>query len=177
MTTWRYIHDYDVVVSEMIEAVGGPDYAPAFMGIGGAAVGSVGGAEWLPPFLNRSKHGPSVPPIDYVSIHHYAGCSKRTDPSTYSSGFFGDFSAWMKDFKDKAITARDASSFPHTKIDLNEIGIIMPHDNDPGKGITANLPDIYWNAAGATYAYVFATLAPLGVEAGVSNIICVGGVE
>lgn len=163
-TVDQYIHDYDVVVSEMIEAVGGPDYAPAFMGIGGAAVGSVGGAEWLPPFLNRSKHGPSVPPIDYVSIHHYAGCSKRTDPSTYSSGFFGDFSAWMKDFKDKAITARDASSFPHTKIDLNEIGIIMPHDNDPGKGITANLPDIYWNAAGATYAYVFATLAPLGVE-------------
>lgn len=163
-TVDQYIHDYDVVVSEMIEAVGGPDYAPAFMGIGGAAVGSVGGAEWLPPFLNRSKHGPSVPPIDYVSIHHYAGCSKRTDPSTYSSGFFGDFSAWMQDFKDKAITARDASSFPHTKIDLNEIGIIMPHDNDPGKGITANLPDIYWNAAGATYAYVFATLAPLGVE-------------
>jgi len=73
MTTWRYIHDFDVVVSEMIEAVGGPDYAPAFMGIGGAAYSSVGGAEWLPPFLNCSKHGPSVPPIDYVSIHHYAG--------------------------------------------------------------------------------------------------------
>ena len=36
---------------------------------------------------------------------------------------------------------------------------------------------IVWNAAGATYAKVFATLVPLGVEAGVSNIICVGGVE
>ena len=99
-----------------------------------------------------------------------------TDPSTYAAGFFGGFSAWMKDFSDKTITARDASSFPHTKIDLNEIGVIMPHDNVPGMGITANLPDIYWNAAGATYAYVFATLAPLGVEVGVS-IICVGGVE
>eukprot|EP00435_Cladocopium_sp_Y103_P031445 s2746_g8.t1 len=130
---------------------------------------------WL--FGDAENKTQNFPPIDYVSIHHYAGCSKRTDPSTYTAGFFGGFSAWMKDFKDKAITARDASSFPHTKIDLNEIGVIMPHDNVPGMGITANLPDIYWNAAGATYAYVFATLAPLGVEAGVSNIICVGGVE
>ena len=105
-----------------------------------------------------------------------AAANGRTRPPTQPV-FFGGFSAWMKDFKDTAITARDASSFPNTKIDLNEIGVIMPHDNVPGMGITANLPDIYWNAAGATYAYVFATLAPLGVEAGGSNIICVGGVE
>ena len=166
MTALRYIHDYDVVIPEMIRAVGGPDYAPAFMGIGGAAYSSLGGAAWIPPFLNRSNHGSSVPPIDYVSIHHYASCKNRTDPSTYTAGFFGGFSEWMKSFKDTAIAARDASSFPDTKLDLNEIGVIMPHDNDPSLGIDANLPDIYWNAAGATYAFVFATLAPLGVEAG-----------
>ena len=40
--------------------------------------------------------------------------------------------------------------FPHTKIDLNEISVMMPGDNVPG--ITVNLPGIVWNAAGATYA-------------------------
>ena len=152
----------------MIKAVGGTDAAPAFMGIGGSAYRPTS-PNWIPPFLNRSKHSSSVPPIDYVSIHHYATCSNRTDPSTYSSGFFGNFKSFMEAFKLRGIAARDASSFPDTKLDLNEIGTMMPGDHDAGLPIDADLPDIYWNAAGATFAYVFATLAPLGVEAGVSQ--------
>ena len=159
-TASEYIHDYDVIVPEMIKAVGGLDHAPAFMGIGGVS----NPTDWVPPFLNRSNHSSPVPPIDYISVHHYAGCANRTDPSTYSSGFFGDFAEWMKTFKETVLVMRDSSSFPAVKIDLDELGVIMPGDNDPSRGLDADLPDIYWNAAGAAYAYVFATLAPLGVE-------------
>ncbi|CAE7909014.1 ARFGEF2, partial [Symbiodinium sp. KB8] len=157
-TAAEYIHDYDVIVPEMIRAVGGWDHAPAFMGLGGVST------DWVPPFLNRSNHSSPVPPIDYISVHHYASCVNRTDPSTYSSGFFGDFAAWMKTFKETALVMRNSSSFPDVKLDLDELGVIMPGDNDPSGGLDADLPDIYWNAAGAAYAYVFATLAPLGVE-------------
>ena len=159
-TPEQYVHDYDVIVPEMIKAVGGVDQAPAFMGLGGPADWK----HWVPYFLERSKHDSPAPPIDYISLHSYASCSNRTDPSTYSSGFFGHFRDWIKDMKDSALPMRETSSFPSVKIDLNELGVIMPDDNNPKRGLDADLPDIYWNAAGAAFAYVFASLAPLGVE-------------
>lgn len=155
----QYTHDFDVIVPAMIEAVGGYDKAPAFMGIGGAS------PTWIPYFLNASSH--TVPrsqaPIDYISIHFYAGCSNRTDPSTYSSGFFGRASSFVDSMR-LYVAERDASSFPDVKIDCDELGVIMPDDNAPGHGITGDLPDIYWNAAGAMYAFLFLNLAPMGVE-------------
>ncbi|CAJ1396285.1 unnamed protein product [Effrenium voratum] len=155
-TVDQYIHDYDVVVPAMIAAVGGPENAPAFMGIGGAT------DAWVTPFLNGSKHS-SHAPIDYVSLHYYAGCSNRTDPGTYSAGFFGGARQFVEKLK-ADIAARDASGYPQAKIDLDELGVIMPDDNNASFGLDGNLPDIYWNAAGAFYAHLFATLAPMGVE-------------
>ena len=124
---------------------------------------------WIPAFLNRSNHTSPAPPIDYFSLHGYATCANRTDPSTYSAGFFGYFRNYIQSIKDQVLVMRGASSFPSVKIDLDELGVIMPDDNNPGFGINASLPDIYWNAAGAAYAHVFATLTPLGVEEGISQ--------
>mmetsp|Transcript_1113 Transcript_1113/g.2557 ORF Transcript_1113/g.2557 Transcript_1113/m.2557 type:complete len:566 (+) Transcript_1113:69-1766(+) len=153
----QYIHDYSVIVPQMIEAVGGYDNAPAFMGIGGAS------NAWTAPFLDGWGNYSSVPPIDYISMHHYSGCTNRTDPSTYSSGFFNGAKAFIDDLKIR-MAERDASPFPHVKIALNEMGVIMPDDNNPNFGLDGNLPDIYWNAAGAMYAHMFGVLAPMGVE-------------
>ena len=105
----------------MIKAVGGPDHAPAFMGLGGVS------PDWVPPFLNRSNHSLPAPPIDYISVHHYASCSNRTDPSTYSAGFFGNFAAWMKSFKETVMATRDASSFPKVGVYENR----GPHYRSP----------------------------------------------
>lgn len=156
-TVDQYIHDYDVVVKKMIEAVGGIDNAPAFMGIGGAS------ADWLAPFLNRSRHLSDPAPIDYVSLHFYAGCDNRTDPSTYQKGFFGGAANFVEQMRGY-IKVRDNSSFPNVKIDLDELGVILPNDKDVNLPLDANIPDIYWNAAGAMYAFLFSKLAPLGVE-------------
>lgn len=157
-TVDQYIHDYDVVVKEMIWAVGGFDNAPAFMGIGGAS------SSWVTPFLDHTKHPfTKEAPIDYISLHFYAGCSNRTNTSTYTEGFFGNARKFVEDMKIN-IANRDGSSFPQAKFALNEIGVVMPGDNHESLGIDADLPDIYWNAAGAMYAYLFTALAPLGVE-------------
>eukprot|EP00039_Didymoeca_costata_P029663 m.25773 g.25773 ORF g.25773 m.25773 type:complete len:676 (+) comp7738_c0_seq2:7-2034(+) len=159
-TAEYYTHDYDVVVSAMIEAVGKQN-APKFMGIGGAS------PSWIPFFLNKSNHvnAPNnvVPPIDYVSVHFYASCSSRTDPTTYSSGFFGRADSFISEMGN-LIKERDASDFPTTKFDLDELGVIMPDDNNPNYPLNASLPDVYWNAAGAMYAYLFGNLAQMGVE-------------
>jgi len=50
---------------------------------------------------------------------------------------------------------------PNVKIDIDEIGVILPDDNvdDP-----IPIPDPYWNAAGAMYAYLVGNLAPLGIN-------------
>lgn len=48
-TVDEYIHDYDILVSAMIDAVGA-ESAPHFMGIGGAS------PSWVGPFLNTTNH-------------------------------------------------------------------------------------------------------------------------
>eukprot|EP01012_Entosiphon_sulcatum_P062894 TRINITY_DN8958_c0_g1_i1.p1 TRINITY_DN8958_c0_g1~~TRINITY_DN8958_c0_g1_i1.p1 ORF type:complete len:631 (+),score=103.19 TRINITY_DN8958_c0_g1_i1:28-1920(+) len=153
-----YTHDYDVVVSKIREEVD-PNHEMKFVGIGGADPG------WIPYFLNRSNHKVADIPLDYVSIHYYAtGCRNRTDPSTYSDAFFGGSTeGFINMIRDTVIPARDALS-PTTQLDLDELGVIMPDDNNANLPIDADLPDLYWNAAGAMYAYLFARFAPLGVE-------------
>ena len=53
---------------------------------------------------------------------------------------------------------RDSLS-PTTKLDVDEMGVILPDDNDPS---AAMFPLVYWNAAGAMYAYLFGKLAVEG---------------
>lgn len=77
-----YTHDYDVVVSS-IQRMADPEHRLKFVGIGGASPG------WIPYFLNRSNHAIKDIPLDFVSVHFYASCASRTDPSTYAAGFFG----------------------------------------------------------------------------------------
>ena len=153
----QYIQDYDVVVAKMIEAVG-KDRAPKFMGIGGA------NPAWIGPFLNDSLHkNTTYPPIDYISEHFYATCTNRTDPSTYASDFFGHAKDFVERVKEMMRTIA-SSDYPYAKLVLNELGVIMPADNDPNRSIDADLPDIYWNAAGAMFAYLFTEFVPLGVD-------------
>jgi hypothetical protein len=67
----QYTQDYYIVLSHMIEAVGGMEIAPTFMKIGGSS------ASWIVPFLKASKHHytKKILPIDYSSLHFYARCT------------------------------------------------------------------------------------------------------
>ncbi|HEY7305747.1 MAG TPA: glycosyl hydrolase family 39, partial [Bryobacteraceae bacterium] len=63
---------------------------------------------------------------------------------------------------------------PATRTTVNEIGSISADDGDQTKPghVTKPIPNSYWNLSGATFAYVFAHLAELGIDvAGESQLI------
>jgi hypothetical protein len=59
------------------------------------------------------------------------------------------------------IAIRDRLS-PSTKLDTDELGVILPTDNTPADKVPP--PARYWNAAGAMYGFLFVELSRLGVD-------------
>jgi hypothetical protein len=56
---------------------------------------------------------------------------------------------------------------PKTKIDTDELGVILPTDGleiAASKALPDHIPHRYWNAAGALYGYLFIELSKLGVD-------------
>ena len=50
---------------------------------------------------------------------------------------------------------------PSTKLSCDEMGVILPDDNDQD---AAPIPSIYWNAAGAMYAYLVGHMTVMGYD-------------
>jgi hypothetical protein len=109
-------------------------------------------------FLNASNHVPGAPISEAIDYHFYAVPASRTDASTYASMFErGDeFIEYVKQIE--LIRKRLA---PQTKSYLKELGVIAPGDNqlDP-----APLPDVFWSAKAAYWAYLFSQLAMLKID-------------
>lgn len=113
--------------------------------------------DWYEYFLKSSNHAPGIP-LDYISFHFYASPNNRTVVKEYEE-FFTQADGFFETVKN--ITAiRDRLS-PHTKIDIDELGVILPDDNEL---IPVPIPEPYWNAAGAMFAYIYGTLALEGID-------------
>lgn len=105
-------------------------------------------------------------PLDWISFHFYASCSNRTDVSQYNT-FFTQADKFFTEVS-RIISIRDSLS-PRTKIDIDEIGVILPDDNVQNP---IPIPAPYWHAAGAMFAYIVGNLAQVGVDAlGESQVI------
>ena len=115
-------------------------------------------------FLNPKNHKPGVP-LDYISFHFYA-----------TPGLDESLDGWQHSFFDQAegflaatrfiLAIRDRLS-PQTKIDTDELGVILPGDGleiAASKALPDHIPHRYWNAASALYAYLFIELSKLGVN-------------
>jgi len=113
--------------------------------------------QWYRTFLNHSNHAPGIP-LDVVSFHFYASCDNRTNPNSYLQ-FFPQADDFI-DEVDTIIAIRNELS-PETRLDSDEMGVILPDDNNPN---APQFPRIYWNAAAALYAYLFGNLALKGVD-------------
>jgi hypothetical protein len=64
------------------------------------------------------------------------------------------------------LAIRDRLS-PETKIDTDELGVILPSDGveiRANKALPDHIPHRYWNAAASLYAYLFVELSKLGVD-------------
>eukprot|EP01119_Soliformovum_irregulare_P017039 TRINITY_DN5017_c0_g1_i4.p1 TRINITY_DN5017_c0_g1~~TRINITY_DN5017_c0_g1_i4.p1 ORF type:complete len:571 (-),score=139.84 TRINITY_DN5017_c0_g1_i4:68-1780(-) len=113
---------------------------------------------WYTYFLNASNHAPGVP-LDWISFHYYTFAKNRTDSQSFED-FFAPAEDFVKETRE-IIKIRDSLS-PQTKIDIDELGVVLP--GDPFDVDVKPIPDSYWNAAGAMFAYVWAGLALDGVE-------------
>ena len=93
-----------------------------------------------------------------ISYHFYASPNSRTDPKSYEV-FFGQLDTFTVEVQ-QIETIRKSLS-PETRTTIDELGIILPDDNNPG---AAQFPLVYWNAAAALYAYAWVRLSRQGID-------------
>ena len=148
-----YTKRYDAIV-EGIRKVN-PD--TQFMGLALAAPGA--NPKYFEYFLNPRNHKPGIP-LDYISFHFYASPAKDEGLDGWQHTFFNQANGFLATTR-FILAIRDRLS-PNTKIDTNELGVILPTDNTPADKVRP--PDRYWNAAGALYAFLFVELSKLGVD-------------
>ncbi len=156
-----YTRVYDAVVAGIKRWAPTGSKGMKFMGL---ALENSGGVDYMTYFLNASNHIAGTP-IDFVSFHHYAGASERdggVNASDYTS-FFSAADSWLNQLA--AIQSIRDTLNPTVLLDADEVGVILPDDNDAK--YTADVPGfpaIYWNAAGAMFAYLYGTTAVMGLD-------------
>ena len=158
-TPEQYTARYDAV-ARAIHAVS-PD--TKFMGLALAAPSDA--PQFFEYFLNHQHHQPGIP-LDYISYHFYASPAPGETINDWQYTFFNQADRFLTTVR-FVNQIRDRLS-PETKTDTDELGVILPNDNNQvadASGYVASIPKEYWNAAGALYAYLYVNLAKLGVDA------------
>ncbi len=119
-------------------------------------------------FLDPKNHAPGIP-IDAIGYHSYIVPTAEQTAEHWQYTFFQhadqllDTVRFVEQIKNRLR--------PEARIDLNEVGCILPGDMmDVGRGaqglppLMKDVPPLYWNACGAYYAYVFAGFAQQGID-------------
>jgi hypothetical protein len=157
-TPEQYTVRYDAVV-RAIHAVS-PE--TKFMGLALAAPSD--DPKWFEYFLNHAHHQPGIP-LDYISYHFYASPAPGETINDWQYTFFNQADRFLTTAR-FINQIRDRLS-PETKTDTDELGVILPNDNNQvadASGYVASIPKAYWNAAGALYAYLYINLAKLKID-------------
>ena len=110
-------------------------------------------------FLNPKNHKTGIP-LEYISFHFYASPAMDESLDGWQHTFFNQANGFLATTR-YILAIRDRLS-PQTKIDTDELGVILPTDNTPADKVPP--PAAYWNAAGALYGYLFVELSKLGVD-------------
>jgi len=110
-------------------------------------------------FLNRTNHSPQDVPLDWIAYHYYSHPPDRTNVTEYEQ-FFDSVDIFLMHLSE--IEKIRQSLSPETRVALDEVGVILPGDNND----TASswYPPIFVNAASAVYAYMFAKVTPLDID-------------
>jgi Glycosyl hydrolases family 39 len=158
MTPKQYTERYDAIVSAIHQV--SPE--TKFVGLVLARTG--GNPEYYEYFLNGKNHRPGIP-LDFISFHFYATPALDEGPEGWQHTFFNQADGFLATTR-FILAIRDRLS-PQTKIDTDELGVILPTDGleiHANKGLRDQIPHRYWNAAGSLYAYLFVELSKLGVD-------------
>jgi hypothetical protein len=157
-TPEQYTARYDAIVSAIHEV--SPD--TKFMGL--ALADPSADPHYFEYFLNPANHKPGIP-LDYVSYHFYASPSPQQDINNWQYTFFDQADRFLATVR--YIDAIRQRLSPQTKTDTDELGVILASDEAEiaeSKAHPDTIPALYWNAAGALYAYLYGELAKQGVE-------------
>jgi len=157
-TPEQYTERYDAIVSGIHRV--SPE--TKFMGLALAQPST--GPKYFEYFLNHKNHRPGIP-LDYISFHFYATPALDEGPDGWQHTFFNQADGFLAVTR-YILAIRDRLS-PETKIDTDELGVILPTDGleiRANKALPDHIPHRYWNAAASLYAYLFVELSKLGVE-------------
>jgi len=108
-------------------------------------------------FLDRKNHRPGVA-LDMISYHFYATPSSGETPDTWQYSFFDQADGFFHTVRYVEEIRKRLS--PDTRTTLDEIGAILPGDPEGKEPIA----EVYWNATGALYAYVYVTAMQMGID-------------
>jgi hypothetical protein len=163
MTPEQYTERYDAVAAA-IRAV-----APRMKFVGLALAEPRQNPRIFEYFLNPKNHQPGIP-LDMISYHFYAVPAADEPPEAQQYTFFAQADGFLAAVRYIEEIRQRLS--PATRTTVNEIGTILPGDPGGPDRTPAAIPNSYWNLAGATYAYVFANLAAMGIDvAGESQLV------
>jgi Glycosyl hydrolases family 39 len=154
--------DYTKRYDAIVEGIRKVSPKTQFMGLALAAPGA--NPKYFEYFLNPRNHKPGIP-LDYISFHFYASPALDEGLDDWQHTFFNQADGFLAMTR-YILAIRDRLS-PRTKIDTDELGIILPTDGleiRASKALPDHIPHRYWNAAGALFGYLFVELSKLGVD-------------
>ena len=157
-TPEQYTQRYDAIV----EGIRKVSPQTKFMGLALAKAG--GDPEYYEYFLNPRNHKPGTP-IDYISFHFYASPAPDEGLDDWQHSFFDQAGGFLATTR-FILAIRDRLA-PAVKIDTDELGVILPSDEQEiraSKALPDKIPHRYWNAAASLYAYLFIELSKMGVD-------------
>ncbi len=153
-----YTKRYDAIVTGIHKV--SPE--TKFLGLALAFAG--GNPRYYEYFLNPKNHKPGIP-LDFISFHFYASPALDETLDQWQHTFFNQADGFLASTR-FILAIRDRLS-PTTKIDTDELGVILPTDGieiNASKAMPDHIPHRYWNAAGSLYGYLFVELSKLGVD-------------
>lgn len=163
LTPLSYVAQYDAITQAIREAAD-PEHKIKFVGL---ALLSVDSTEWLETFLNVSNHRSNNVPLDVFSFHFYSNPSSRTDPKSWEAMIIPAVDNVAPKIQ-ALLQIRDRVN-PRVRSSLDELGTILPDDNDNSAPVPSAL---YYQASGAQFAYAFVRFSQMGVDViGMSQLV------
>jgi hypothetical protein len=152
-TPEQYTQRYDAIV----EGIHRVSPETRFMGM--ALGGPSDHPEFFEYFLNPANHKPGIP-LDFISYHFYATPTPSETIADWQYTFFDQADGFLNTVRYIENMRKRLS--PQTKTDTDELGVILPTDNNPADKVPP--PKAYWNLAGSLYAYLFIQLSQLQID-------------
>ncbi len=152
MTPEQYTARYDAIVSA-IDAV-----SPETKFVGLALEDPGKQPKFFEYFLDHKNHRPGTP-LDMISYHFYAAPATGETVDDWQYSFFDQEAGFLNTVRYVESIRKRLS--PQTRTDLDELGTVLPGDNNPGHEAP---PAAYWNLAGALFGDLFIELSKLQID-------------